>query len=76
MYIPTADVINAINSLNSKDARQKWEREFNINYIQPILVDLEQTVNQVMDLIARDKKQGKCSVLKFISSSVLYIRAQ
>ena len=47
-----------MNSLNAKNAREHWEKEFNTHYIQPILGNLDAQVNGAMDLIANDDKQG------------------
>ncbi len=58
MVIFSADVINAANSLSSKEARQQWEREFDVHYIQPVLGNLEQRVSEAIDLISNDDKQG------------------
>ncbi len=52
-----------MNSLNSKNARQHWEKEFNARYIQPVLGDLDARLNVAMDLIAKDDKQGSDLVL-------------
>lgn len=47
-----------MNSLNTKNAREHWEKEFNAHYIQPILGDLDAQINRAMDLIANDDHQG------------------
>ncbi len=72
-----------MNSLNTKNAREDWEKEFNVLYIQPVLADLDNKVNEAMDLIAKDDKQGehpsKCSYSETsdrnILSNKLMIRA-
>ncbi len=46
-----------MNSLEAKNAREEWEKEFNVLYIQPVLEDLDNKVNQAMDLITKDDKQ-------------------
>lgn len=48
-----------MNSLCSKEARACWEKEFNALYLRPVLKKLDDTLNNVMDLIANDEKQGK-----------------
>ncbi len=54
-----------MNYLEAKNVREEWEKEFNVLYIQPVLADLDNKVNESMDLIAKDDKQGehpnKCS---------------
>ncbi len=45
--------------LEAKNAREAWEREFNVLYIQPVLADLDNKVNEAMDLITKDDKQGE-----------------
>ena len=48
-----------MNTLNAKNAREEWEKQFNVLYIQPVLADLNNKVNEAMDLIAKDDEQGK-----------------
>ena len=48
-----------MNSLNSKNAREHWEKEFNARYMQPILGKLDDKLNAAMDAIAKDDKQSK-----------------
>ena len=50
--------ISAVNSLNTKSAREHWEREFSNHYIQPVLGNLDKMLRETMDLIANDDKQG------------------
>lgn len=53
-----ADVIPTVNSLNTKNARELWEKEFNALYIHPILGNLDAKLHDAVDLIANDDKQG------------------
>ena len=53
-----AGVVATVNSLNAKNAREHWEKEFNTHYIQPILGDLDALVNGAMDLVGNDDQQG------------------
>ncbi len=67
MYVTSfsAGIASTVNSLEAKNAREAWEKEFNVLYIQPVLADLDNKVNEAMDLITKDDKQGehpnKCS---------------
>lgn len=47
-----------MNSLTAKTAREQWEKEINIHYIQPVIGDLDTQVNKAMDLVANDDYQG------------------
>ncbi len=58
MYI-TSGIASTVNSLEAKNARETWEKEFNVIYIQPVLADLDNKVNEAMDLITKDDKQGE-----------------
>ncbi len=58
----SAGIAITVNSLNTKDAREEWEKEFNVLYIQPVLADLDNKVNEAMDLITKDDKQGEHSI--------------
>lgn len=53
-----ADLVTTISSLNAKNAREQWEKEFNAHYIQPILNTLDTHLAVSMDLIANDDVQG------------------
>ncbi len=55
----SAGIASTVNSLEAKNAREAWEKEFNVLYIQPVLADLDNKVNEAMDLIAKDDKQGE-----------------
>ena len=64
-----------VNSLNSKKAREHWEKEFNAHYIQPVLGKLDDKLNAALDVIARDDKQSKiscCNVGSFFDVFILY----
>ncbi len=66
MYVTSfSAATTTANFLEAKKAREAWEKEFNVLYIQPVLADLDNKVNEAMDLIAKDDKQGehpnKCS---------------
>ncbi len=67
MYVTSfsAGIATIVNSLEAKNAREAWEKEFNVLYIQPVLADLDNKVNEAMDLIANDDKQGEhlCKLL-------------
>lgn len=54
-----------MTSLNSKSAREQWEREFNMHYIQPILSNLNAHVNEAMTLVADDEHQGIICTMYF-----------
>lgn len=58
LFLSLAGTIATVNSLNAKNAREHWEKEFNTHYIQPILSDLNAQVTRAMDLVANDDKQG------------------
>ena len=60
----SADTIATVNSLNSKNAREHWEKEFNLRYIQPVLGNLDARLNTAMDLITKDDKQGMQNLCK------------
>ena len=55
----TAPTVGNAKKLHSKDARQEWERLFNISYVEPVLVNLEKKMMNAMDLVAKDNKQGR-----------------
>ena len=65
MYI-SADTVVAVNSLNSKNAREQWEKEFSRLYIQPILGDLDARINNAMNLIASDEQQSMFSCMSLV----------
>ena len=61
MYlIMTAPNVGNVETLHSKVARQKWERLFNVSYIEPVLENLEKKIRKAMGSVAQDNKQGKC----------------
>ena len=45
----------------AKNARQQWEKVFSSHYITPVVENLQEHLDQAMDLIARDDKQGSSS---------------
>lgn len=49
---------SAFHLLNSKKARQEWEKEFVSCCIQPILNRLEAHLDNARSLLARDDTQG------------------
>lgn len=51
--------IQTVSTLQSKDARQKWEVIFNQHYIQPVLNNLDDNLADAMDFIAKDDQQGE-----------------
>ena len=55
----TAPTVGNAKTLHSKDARQEWERLFNVSYIERVLENLEKKMRKAMDLVAKDNKQGK-----------------
>ncbi len=56
ILIYSAGVTN--NALSDRDAREKWEEEFNSLYIEPILKNLEEQIEGVVDLVDKDYHQG------------------
>lgn len=57
-FLLAADVISTVNSLNTKSAREHWEKEFDIRYIQPVIGKLDMRLNKALDLIAADDRQS------------------
>lgn len=58
-YILLSDgTVSTINTLGTKDARQKWEALFDQLYIQPVLTNLDRNLTEAMDLVASDDQQG------------------
>lgn len=53
-----ADVVPTVISLDTKNARELWEKEFNFHYMQPVLSKLDARLHDSYDLIAKDDKQG------------------
>ena len=54
----SGEIIATVNSLNAKNAREHWEKEFSARYIQPVLGQLDARLNVAMDAITSDDKQG------------------
>ena len=50
------DHILKVNHLKSKDARQKWEKEFVNTYVQPILSSLDEHLDEARRLFTEDSK--------------------
>ena len=47
------------NALSDRDAREKWEGEFNTLYIEPVILgNLEEQIKGVVNLIDKDYHQG------------------
>ncbi len=47
------------NVLSDRDAREKWEGEFNTLYIEPVILgNLEEQIKGVVNLIDKDYHQG------------------
>ncbi len=68
VFSSLAGAIATVNSLNAKNAREHWEKEFNTHYIQPILGDLNAEVNKAMDLVVNDNPQGlNCRLKEYIT---------
>lgn len=72
MSLFIADSITSVNSLKDKKARNSWEKEFNMHYIQPILGNLDDKVNNAMELIVNDTEQGT-SMRLILYSTVLSV---
>ena len=50
--------IRKFNALETKEARQTWERTFDQIYIQPVLTNLDKNLATAIHLVANDNQQG------------------
>ncbi len=41
------------------NANQKWEKIFTHHYISPVLENIQNSLNEVIDNIAKDDEQGE-----------------
>ena len=47
-----------MNLLRTKQEREKWEDIFNVNYIQPLLSNLDVSLSKAMDHVVQDTGEG------------------
>ena len=47
-----------MSSLEAKENRKEWEELFSEHYIHPVLSTLDQSLDEAMDRVANDEKQG------------------
>ncbi len=47
-----------MNQLHNKKARNEWEQQLNISYIEPVINQLEVFVAKALNLVANDDQQG------------------
>ena len=47
-----------MGSLEAKENRKEWEKLFSDHYIQPVLSTLDQNLDEAMDHVVNDEKQG------------------
>ena len=47
-----------ISQLQTKEDRKRWEEVFNIQYVHPVLKDLDKRLSKAIYLITTDDKQG------------------
>ena len=47
-----------MSSLEAKENRKEWEKLFSEHYIQPVLSTLDHSLDEAMDRVANDEKQG------------------